>query len=332
LQVLFSDNKKFKVLWKELFCRDKLQYPLFTDHGIDYQKEYLESVHFKNISFLIHNKEVPIIGILLTVDEQNNGKYHFSSYGRPIFFLENKSVDLELSKGAKKLFKRQFFKYLDDYEIDNIQYVDFLDMGMISFFGNLLLDIKAVCEPSFSQVIDLSLNENSLHQMVRKSYQSLINWGLNNLKIEVFDYSNYKSDLIYSFKNLHFSVSGKKTRNDKTWEIQGEMVKSREAFIITGFYNDKLLTAALFICSDNYCYYGVSASNREHFDKPLSHSIIWKAILHAKALGLHFFELGEQIFQNENIALTKNSKKELGISKFKRGFGGHIHQRLKIIK
>ena len=203
---------------------------------------------------------------------------------------------------------------------------------MISFFGNLLLDIKASCEPSFSQVIDLSLNENSLHQMVRKSYQSLINWGLNNLKIEIFDYNNYQSDLIYSFKNLHFSVSGKKTRNDKTWEIQGEMVKSREAFIVTGLYNDKLLTAALFICSDNYCYYGVSASNREHFDKPLSHSIIWKAILHAKALGLHFFELGEQIFQNENITLTQNFKKELGISKFKRGFGGHIHQRLKIIK
>ena len=87
MKVLFSNNKKFKVLWKELFCRDKLQYPLFTDHGIDYQKEYLESVHFKNISFLIHNKEVPIIGILLTVDEQNNGKYHFSLYGRPIFFL-----------------------------------------------------------------------------------------------------------------------------------------------------------------------------------------------------------------------------------------------------
>ena len=95
------------------------------------------------------------------------------------------------------------------------------------------------------------------------------------------------------------------------------MVKLGEAFIVSGHYNGELLTAALFIYRKKYCYYGVGASDRRHSDKPLSHAIIWEAILHAKSLGISFFELGEQIFQNENKDYVQN-KKEFGISEFKK--------------
>ena len=48
---------------------------------------------------------------------------------------------------------------------------------------------------------------------------------------------------------------------------------------------------------------------------------MWTAILHAKELGCKWFEVGEQYFQN-HPAETPPTKKELGISDFKAGFGG----------
>ena len=48
---------------------------------------------------------------------------------------------------------------------------------------------------------------------------------------------------------------------------------------------------------------------------------MWTAILHAKELGLRWFEVGEQLYINHPID-NKPTKKELGISDFKAGFSG----------
>jgi lipid II:glycine glycyltransferase (peptidoglycan interpeptide bridge formation enzyme) len=49
---------------------------------------------------------------------------------------------------------------------------------------------------------------------------------------------------------------------------------------------------------------------------------MWTAILHAKKNGCLWFEVGEQYFQNHPIDKPP-TKKEIGISDFKAGFGGN---------
>jgi lipid II:glycine glycyltransferase (peptidoglycan interpeptide bridge formation enzyme) len=106
------------------------------------------------------------------------------------------------------------------------------------------------------------------------------------------------------------------------------MISNKEAFAVLGDLDDELVTAALFPYSPKYCYYGVSASKRDLFSKPLSHVVMWKAIKNAKDLGCRFFELGPQYYPKQHPGATK---KDFSISTFKHGFGGSTHVRLNIV-
>jgi hypothetical protein len=48
---------------------------------------------------------------------------------------------------------------------------------------------------------------------------------------------------------------------------------------------------------------------------------MWTAISHVKELGCKWFEVGEQLYPN-HPSEKPPTKKELGISEFKAGFGG----------
>ena len=55
---------------------------------------------------------------------------------------------------------------------------------------------------------------------------------------------------------------------------------------------EELVSAAYFLCPDKICYYGSSVSRRDLFDKPLSHAIIWEAILESKKKGAYLLNIG----------------------------------------
>ena len=51
------------------------------------------------------------------------------------------------------------------------------------------------------------------------------------------------------------------------------------------------------------------------------HSLMWLAILHTKKIGCSWFEVGDQLYPSDPSEKPP-TKKELGISEFKAGFGG----------
>ena len=104
---------------------------------------------------------------------------------------------------------------------------------------------------------------------------------------------------------------------------QFEAVRSGQAFCIMVRSKTNLRRQDILI-GNNHCYYGSSASKRSMFDKPLFHSVMWSAILHAKRIGMKVFETGQQIlYETEEDVLW--SPKEHKISDFKAGFGGQNH-------
>jgi lipid II:glycine glycyltransferase (peptidoglycan interpeptide bridge formation enzyme) len=110
------------------------------------------------------------------------------------------------------------------------------------------------------------------------------------------------------------------------------MIRSGEAFAIFGYLDSELVTAALFQYSGALCFYGVSASDRSFFDKPISHAVIWTAVLQAKSLGCLIFEMGEQVYAGQFCNGEPPSEKEMNIAKFKRGFGGETLSRVRILR
>ena len=127
---------------------------------------------------------------------------------------------------------------------------------------------------------------------------------------------------------MHCQEAGRQTRSLKSWLIQLDMVQSNEAFCVFAFLDNSLVSAALFPFSSTHCFYGVSASVRKLFDKPLGHGVVWHAIMYAKHKGIHHFELGNQVFVSSPDAHVTD--KDLGISYFKRSFGGNTRVALNI--
>lgn len=206
-------------------------------------------------------------------------------------------------------------------------YRDFLDCRGINFITEFLLNNGATSEIKFNQTINLLDNEKEIWKNIRKSYKSLINWGNRNFDILIYDKNNISSEIFNEFRKLHITAAGRETRGDKSWNTQFEMIKKHQAFLIGAKYFNKFVSFGLFYSTDFMTHYAVSASNREMFDKPLFHSLMWNAIKYAKKIGCNIFDLGNIEFHNSNENL---SKKQIDIIKFKKGFGGNLYPSIDI--
>jgi len=328
MEIIYSNNKMFETWWSRIIQNDILQYPLYSKLEISYQKLYNENYQFEDLSFIIIENKQPIVGLIVSKHINNDNICEFTGFGRPVYYIENKKIENTLLNGARKKIKKVISGYFSECKSFKLSYTDFLNNNKLSFLGDFLLAEGAHQVPSFSQIISLNQNETLLHQGLRKRYRSFINWGKNNLKIKILNSENIAEKDIEMFRSLHIQEAGRETRSRYSWLKQFEMVKERQAFIVFGFWENDLVTAAFFSFSKKSCYYGVGASIRAMFDKPLSHIILWNTILYAKKLGCEYFEIGEILFPKIN-PLPPTSK-ELGISTFKRGFGGETNIRLNI--
>ncbi len=201
------------------------------------------------------------------------------------------------------------------------------DSGTISSVGRFLLSLGARSDIEWTQVIDLRFELGILIKQMTKGCRWGVNWGKKHLDLRVIDNKNVTVDSLKIFRELHIEVVGRETRNQQSWSAQFEMVKGGEAFLVFGYLGEDLVSAALFSYSRDYCFYGVSASKRELFNKPISHAVIWEAVSHAQSIGCKWFDFAGQRFPGE---LEEPTEKELSISAFKRSFGGKTMARIKV--
>jgi hypothetical protein len=167
-------------------------------------------------------------------------------------------------------------------------------------------------------VVDLGLDAAAIKANLRKSYKSLVNWGLRNLELKVLDRERADKDAYLEFREFHRAVAGRSTRSDETWEIQFEMIRQGEAYAVLGYRDARLVSANLLQHSASEVYYGVGVYDRALMAQrvPLAHGPLFHAILHARSLGLRKFVLGDA---------TETEDAKLGnIARFKRGFATAI--------
>jgi hypothetical protein len=239
----------------------------------------------------------------------------------PVLYVEDPQADANLLARAQRLSRTEFESLLQALPVGAvIRYKDRVLGGCLSPLGRLLLEQGGTAAPSFSQFIDLSMPSEALHKGLTKAYKWSVNWGKKNLVISALDQASITTEHFAQFRHLHVEAAGRETRTPQSWALQYDMVRSGEAFCVFAWMEGELVSAALFPHSKSHCFYGVSASRRSLFDKPLSHGVIWTALLHAKVAGLRRFEMGEQLFPMS--PRPDPSRKELGISFFKRAFGG----------
>lgn len=324
MKIVRADAPSFLALWSLLRRDDAFGHPLWSALSTAYYQAYFHESRFQDVSFLVEENGEPLLGVGAALRVGADRSQELSASGMPIVCLESPRLAQLGRRNVARLLADEMERLLNAHPIESIIC---RNLGShLSPLARFLLERGATATPHFTQVIDLSLAPDALHRSVRKRYKSLINWGEKHLDLRLVNASNAETENIQAFRRLHIEVAGRETRPLRTWELQWQMIREGEAFLILGEWDGKLVTAALFQHSTRFCYYSVGASRRELFDKPLSHVVMWRAILHAQSLGCRFFEVGEQLYDNANSRAA--SEKERNISDFKRGFGGETQVRL----
>ena len=302
---------------------------LYGEANLAYYREYLGSDGIVDRSFLLTDGDSPAAGMRIFMHKHADGSSELSCCGLPILYLENSAIAPRFRARMHKLVKAELLRLTDAVSTpDVVLYRDPLHDGYLSHPGRVLLDLGADAVPGFTQVIDLAGAEDELHRGMTKSFKWGVNWGEKNMDLAILDRSSMSGEAMEAFRLLHVDAAGRETRSRRSWDLQQAMVMADEAFCVFGLLEGHLVTAALFPRSVSHCFYGVSASRRDLFDKPLTHAVIWMALQHAKALGLKHFEMGELLFPG--VADRQPTAKELGISFFKRAFGGRTKTHLDI--
>jgi hypothetical protein len=280
----------------------------YTKYSLAFYDDYY--LHeFINFSIVVFD-ELQEPFLVLYAYSKNPGYSHF---GLPVSIIEVPSADtLKKNKAHKILIaKLQETIQVNGFEDFVFYHNDFLCAEYLSKI--------TTSETEYNCYVDLSLPEEVIKTNIRKSYKSLVNWGEKNLRICLIDHANPDYKKFNEFKDFHFAVSGRKTRSDRSWDLQFESIKSKEAFLVLGYLNDQLVSGSLVLYGKKTAYYGVGVYDRELMAKNIAvgHYVVLYSIYHAKRIGLQSIKLGY-------MSNSSTDEKEKNIYKFKAGFSNTV--------
>ena len=158
---------------------------------------------------------------------------------------------------------------------------------------------------NMTRVLDLTVPMEVLWKGVRDSYRALINKAERTYDIEM-------GDDIEDFRALHAEANHGQPRPTRTYEIQGEWLKTRNGLLVMAWQveSQRPVAAAYWIIFNQGAYYASGPS----LEKNVQHAVIWKSIWLLKAMGITMVDLGQ---------VDGETAKERNIGLFKKGFGGY---------
>ena len=129
------------------------------------------------------------------------------------------------------------------------------------------------------------------------------------------------------FIKLHFNEAEKKTRSNKSWDIQFKNINRGNSILMYCKKGDKLIGGAYFDLSNNEALYSVGVYSKHYKDIPISHILQFKAIKELKKRNIRWYKLGQYLANRMNKYYTN---KDFNIAFFKLGFASEITTNFKI--
>lgn len=279
--------------WDSLIESRKCNFRYCSSNIIKYFKEYLNSD--KNLSYIIIYENQTMINMMFS---KGNKIYLYTPH------IETSSMPIE-SK-LISFFKNKIKLIQKEKEIVH-HYIPKLNSNIdsIFFLYNSYFNLRS----SFHMFVNLDEKINKIWGSLRSSYKSCINKKNDNLTIRI----SKNPDDVDLLKSFHFNISKRKTRTDKTWEIQKDLVKNSFGILFILEFNGEILGISFFTFDELYSYYEIGVYERsKHKNLNISHKLIWEAIKFFKSKKIKKIYLGAYF--------NSNDSKEININKFKSGF------------
>ncbi len=192
-------------------------------------------------------------------------------------------------------------------------------LGTLSSIGKLALNRRASAEMRLSGFCALDEGEAAMRRGLRKSFQSLVNWGQRNLKITSVGGGNPDRALFTRYREFHSVVAARVTRSEQSWDAMFDSIAAGHGELVLGFLaSGELVAGNLVVDGTTTSFYASGVYDRERFDQPLGHWPLWLAMLHSAEREKRVFDLGDL-----PLAGTA-TEKEFSIGYFKRGFATTI--------
>lgn len=183
-----------------------------------------------------------------------------------------------------------------------------LETNKVNLWQRNLILSKFVPKFSYRQYINLENDVNVIRSNFNSTRRNYLNKTLtDNYKLIIINYKNFNSDQFEEFKNLHFLKSQRKTRSDKTWEIQKDMIKNNKACIVGYKRNRELISGIFNYYSKKVAIYSVAVFDNDN--NYLSTKLMYENILYLKKNKISYFLLNELKFFEED-------KKKININFF----------------
>jgi len=297
-----------------------------TSDWINFIFEYQLNSEAKNLSFSIQEKGkiLAIIPLILEVKKIENNSisgFYFSDWATPLPALSN-----NLSSSDKEKVYQIILKEIDRLSQKNSVSISRFVLSPLSItFLNKKYSLIDKIFSSFnyhdinisSQIIDLSKPLNELRKNLRHGHKADITRGEKTLSTSVFDSSNITPEIFDQYISLHKKRFSSSDRPSSTFNSMFKLIKNSRNFIVFAFLDKIPVGASYFYTFKNNAFYGSACNDPDITNLPVSHVIQWSAIKYMKDKQMKFYEIGHQPYWSPN-------KKQLGISHFKKGFGGLI--------
>lgn len=185
---------------------------------------------------------------------------------------------------------------------------------------NPLLRLGGLDIPCPVQVIDLRRDEAELWSEVRHGHQYDITRAKKALTAVVWDSASLTDEAFLGYQRLHAKDAGRVTRPQETFDRMKDWIRAGHGMLVEVRLGHEPVAYALNVIYGRGAYYASAAKDPDHARLPASHLAQWRSIAWLKENGIHFYGTGYQQYGPQWY--ERPSPKEIGISKFKRGFGG----------
>ena len=303
--------------WRQVLALASLDNCISDIESIDYYIEYFkDKSNFESLSSVVFQNSQPIAVFILEIANEGKNKVVTSNGGNitsPIYLkdLSKKMIKKinESLHSAISEFRKESFEYCFEYELN--------ENGCSDWYLNLVTKYS-VKEIVHNLYVDLSFPLEDIKRNFRKSFRPLVNRGVELWDVKIIDYESSDIDEQFiTFRDFHSLVAGYKSRSNKSWALQADMVKVGKAFVVSIFDNDELIGFGFFPKNGTHCVYAVGVYDRNKFSQPLGHVVQFKAIEYMKKIGVKKYLLGIRFFSAQQRLA---SEKEINISHFKEGF------------
>ena len=315
---IVSINKKYKKDWDNIVYNSD---DAWLFHLYDWNTLVNENVwKYKQLSFLIKDKK-NIIGICPLFLKEHK-KFHFfniktlsNGFGPSGLALDNRLNQIQ-KNNAQAIILKYISNIAKIYAIDKLE-ISLPALAIKNFYYlNPIkqLGLDDISTKTYLINLQNKSNDDLWNNMEKRSRTAIRKAKKNNIRIK----QTRALDDLKEYYRLHCETYKRTKAKPHPFSYFKIICEKKWANIFFAYLEDKLI-ATLNVCVfKNNALYWTSASDHKFSSLGANNLLQWHAIKWAKSKGCEWYESGEAM-------LNTNNSKFIGLTKFKKSFGGKLY-------